>query len=152
MAGRNFGDIFSEEILWRFLIIKAKKIIAGICASTICSSALVLSANAASSFSNRVNNVPVSGSISISKTMALATASIGDDPTRYEIAQVQINMDYKIRNNTDGYEALRHKSSKCNTGGNRCNAPHPEGYTIVSANAQNNFNINGVIGSFDNDV
>lgn len=131
---------------------KAKKVIAGICASAICASALVLSANAASSFSGKVNNVPVSGSISISKTMALATASIGDDPTRYEIAQVQISMDYKARNNIDGYEKIGHSNTTWMTGGAGCSAKHPTGYTIVSASAQNNFNINGVTGSFNDNA
>lgn len=131
---------------------KNRKIIASICVSAISIYALALSASAASSFSGTVNGAPVSGSISISSRMALATASIGDNPDNYKIAQVQINMDYITQNNIDGYKTLKHKTTNWSDGGNGCYVPNPTGYTIVSANAENNFNINGVTRSFNDSV
>lgn len=131
---------------------KLKKIIAGICAAAISVSALTIAVSAKSSFNEKIGETPVSGNITVSIRQAVAMASIGDNPDNYDIAKVQIDMTYIVKNNIDNYEQIKHSNTKWSTGGNGCGGVAADGYSVVSAKAENNFNINGNLRTYYTDA
>ena len=124
---------------------KLKKIIAGICVATVSISVLTLTASAAStSFDKKAGNVPVHGTLSVTSSQVVATASIGDNPANYDTAQARVQtLDYIMQNTSNGLRISDSTSSLWGTGGSGCSVTPNTGYKIVSAKSHSEFNING---------
>lgn len=128
---------------------KVKKIIAAICAAAISASVLAMTVSAGSDpyiGYSKNPKVELRGNLTVSSSQAVCTASIGDDPSKYNTAQARVDiLTANMKHKTSGLEIPRNNNTFWNTGGAGCSVVALDGYSIIDANAYCNYNINGQI-------
>lgn len=133
---------------------KLKKFMKNVCAFVTAASILAVAAYADSdSFSGKAGEVPVSGTLSVTRYEVIATTAMGDNPAKYDVFQASISLTYIEENDTTGMRTSTSHTTTWSTGGNGYSRSHTAGYHYVSARSHCQYDINNLLyGSAEYDL